>query len=97
MPALVAWIVAGFSSLFATKIGQWAVSVLVFLGLELGTQSFVVAPVLAQIKSVASGLSGDAIGWVAFFNLDKYITVILSAYAVGAGKRVILQRRGAQS
>lgn len=93
MPALIAWLVAALSAVFASRIGQWVVSALVFLGLELAVTSFAVEPILNQIKGVASGV-GDAVGWLAFFNLDKYITVILSAYAVGAGKAAFLRRRG---
>lgn len=95
MPALVVWIIAGLSSLFASKIGQWCVSALVFLGLELATQSFVTAPIIGQIQSIATGLPGDAVGWLAFLNADKYVTIILSALAVAAGKSAILRRRAA--
>jgi hypothetical protein len=40
-------------------------------------------------------MSGEAVAWIAFFNGDKYITIILSAYAVASAKGVILRRRGA--
>jgi hypothetical protein len=95
MPALIAWIVAAISTAFSSRIGQWCVSALVFLGLELAVNSFAVGPILDQIKAVAMGLPADALGWVAFFNLDKYITIVLSAMAVGAGKSAILRRRAA--
>lgn len=94
MPAIVAWIVAAFARLFASRAGQWVTSILVFLGLEMATREVVVAPLLAQIQAVA-GSVGAGVVWVGFFNIDRYITIILSAYAVGAGKSVILRRRAA--
>lgn len=94
MPALVAWIVAGLSRIFATRIGMWVVSALVFLGLELGTQRVVLGPVLGQIQSVSGGLGGDAVGWLAFFNVDRYLSIIISAYGAAAAKGVILRKRG---
>lgn len=94
MPALIAWFVAGLSRLFASRLGMWITSALVFLGLELGTQTVVVQPILAQIQATASGLPADAAGWMAFFNIDRYITILLSAYAAG-GVKTVLRRRSA--
>lgn len=94
MPAIIAWVIAGLARLFASRIGQWVTSALVFLGLELATSQVVVAPLLAQIQAVAGGVGTGAV-WLGFFNIDRYITIILSAYAVGAGKSAILRRRAA--
>lgn len=94
MPAMIAWVLAGLARLFASRIGQWVTSALVFLGLELATSQVVVAPLLAQIQSVAGAVGTGAV-WLGFFNIDRYITIILSAYAVGAGKSAILRRRAA--
>lgn len=93
MPALVAWIAAAIASVFSSQIGRWCVSLLVFLGLELGTQQVVVGPLITYMQGATSGLSGDAVQWLAFFNLDKYITCILSASATAGVGRVILRRR----
>lgn len=93
MPLVVSWIVAGLGWLFRSKLGQWIVAGMAFIGLQLATNEFAVGPILAQIQSVVGQTGGDAVGWVAFFNLDKYITCILSAYAVATGKRVFLARR----
>lgn len=94
MPAILLWLGAALSSLFASRIGQWVASAMVFLGLSFAVSKFAVGPILGQIQAVASGLAGDALGWLAFFNVDKYVTIILSAYAVGAGKSVLLRKRG---
>lgn len=94
MPAIIAWVVAGLARIVATRIGMWIVSGLVFLGLELGTQKVVLGPVLTQLQSVSSGLAGDAAGWLAFFNVDRYLSIIISAYGAAAAKGVILRKRG---
>jgi hypothetical protein len=93
MPALVAWIMAGLSAVFSSQIGRWIVSAFLFLGLELGTQKAVTGPMLTYMQSVTSGLSADAVGWLGFFNIDKYITIIMSAYATAGVGRVLLRRR----
>lgn len=93
MPAIIAWLVAGIARLFASRMGQWVTSALVFLGLEMAVREVAVGPLIGQIQSIATGLAGDAVGWLAFFNADRYITIVLSAYAVGAGKSVMLRRR----
>lgn len=92
MPAIIAWVLAGLARLFASRVGQWVTSALVFLGLELATSQVLVAPLLGQIQAVAGGL-GTGVAWLGFFNVDRYITIILSAYAVSAGKSAILRRR----
>jgi len=93
MPALVAWIVAGLSWLFEKRIGQWIVSALVFLGLELGTQKAVTGPLLSYMQSATGSLPAEAAAWLAFFNVDRYITIIMSAYATAGVGRVLLRRR----
>lgn len=95
MPAIIAWVLAGLSRLFASRAGQWVTSILVFLGLEMAVREVAVEPIIAQIQTVASGLAGDAVAWLAFFNLDRYITIVISAYAVASGKSVMLRRKAA--
>src|SRR4051812_33175259 len=93
MPALAAWIGAAISFIFNSQIGRWIVSALLFLGLELGTQKAVTGPMLAYMQSATSGLPASAVGWLAFFNVDRYITIIMSAYATAGVGRVLLKRR----
>lgn len=92
-PIVVGWIVAGISRIFATRLGGWIASAMVFLGLQWGVQEFAIEPIMAQIQSAFGGVTGVAASWAAFFNIDRYITCILSAYAVANGKRAFLQRR----
>jgi len=93
MPAIVAWIAAALSSLFASRIGSWIASALLFFGIELATYSFAVTPAITMIQNQFAGVGGDAIGWCAFFNIDKYITVILSAYGAASLKGAFLRKK----
>jgi len=89
----IAWLVAALSSLFASRLGSWLIGALIFMGIEMATSSFVVTPVLNQIKAAAGSITGPAAEWLAFFRIDKYITVILSAYAGGAAKNALFFRK----
>ena len=93
MPAIIGWIVAGISRIFATRLGAWVAQAMFFLGLQWATHEFAVEPLLAQVQSAVASGGGTVVAWVGFFNVDRYFTCILSAYAVVAGKRAILQRR----
>ena len=93
MPALALWIAALVGRVFATRLGMWVVSALAFLGLQFGVHHFAVEPLMDQVRASTSGLAGDAAAWAAFFNIDKYISIIVSAYGVAAGTRVFLARR----
>ena len=95
MPAFVAWIVAGLSSLAASRLGSWIIGALLFMGIEMAATSFVVGPALAKITAAMGGVTGDAAGWLAFFNIDKYITIILSAYAGAAARNALFFRKKA--
>jgi len=96
MPALVAFIVAGISRIFATRLGSWLVSALLFLGLSFGTTAVSMAGVKALVASHIAGLSGPALSWAVFFNVPQYLSIVLSAYtasaAVGGAKRAFLMR-----
>lgn len=95
---IIATILAALSRLFASRIAQWVAGILVFFGLSFGSQKVLVEPILAQIQAVGGGLSAQAMAWAAFFNVDKAITIILSAYTVRLSMnaaRVWLKRRSA--
>lgn len=93
MPALVAWIAAAISRIFATRLGMWAASALAFLGLQWATHEFAMGPVISQVQSAMGSVGGEGVAWIAFFNVDRYISIILSAYAIASGKQAILRRR----
>lgn len=97
MPAflapLIAAIVAGFSRLVATRAGMWVVSVLGFLGLSIATQEVAMGPIMGQVASHMAGVGGDLARWMGVLQLDRYVSVCLSAYTVGTVKRAFLARR----
>ena len=89
------WLMAALSKLFTSRLGMWIASAMAFFGLEWATNEVVLDPIVDQIRALMSSTGGDAIGWLAFFNVDRYLSCIVSAYAVAAGKAVFLRRRAA--
>ena len=90
---IIAGLVAAFSRLIATRAGMWVVSVLGFLGLSLATQTVAMGPIMDQVASHMSGVGGELAQWMGVLNLDRYVSVCLSAYTVGTVKRAFLARR----
>jgi hypothetical protein len=93
VPLIAGWIATAIAWFFKNKLGQWIVAAMAFIGIQFATNEFAVGPILDQIQASIGQTGGEAMGWIAFFNLDQYITCIMSAYAVAAGKRVVLARR----
>lgn len=93
--AIIGGIVAAFARLFSTKIGGWIATAAVALGIGLVTQESLMGPAMQAVQSAASGVPGAALQWAGVLNLDKYITIVLSAYTAGGIKRAILARRAA--
>jgi len=93
MMFIVRWIVAGISRIFATRLGSWVAQAMVFLGLQWVVHEFAIAPILAEVQAAVASGGASVVAWVGFFNIDRYFTSILSAYATVAGKRAILSRR----
>ena len=63
-----------------------------FLGLNFVAQEFAVTPLLDQIKASISGAPGDILAWIGFLNVDKYVTLLLSAYATAAAAGALKMR-----
>lgn len=75
---------AGLSRLFSTRLGTWVAGAMLFLGIELVASNFVVGPLLDEVIGAFAGLPGDMAAWLAFLNVDRYITIVASAYATAA-------------
>lgn len=86
-------LLAGLSRLVGTRLGQWVLSALAFLGINFITQKFAVDPILGQIKSSIAGAPGEIVAWLGYLNVDKYVTLILSAYATAAAAGALKMRR----
>ena len=94
---IVGTLLAWLSRLMMLKLGVWIVGAMVYLGIYFGTQSFLVEPLMDQILSVAEGtFTGDVAKWVAFLNVDKFFTMVTSAYtaagAISATKMALFRR-----
>lgn len=84
------------SRLISSQLGRWILSALAWLGITWATQQVATGPVLSELQGYFSGLGSEALFWVAFFNLDKAITMILGAYTTRAsiaGAKVFLAKR----
>lgn len=75
---------AFLSRVVASRIGYWILAALTFFGLQFVATEFVADPLLAQIQAAFAGAPAEILEWLAFLNVDKYITMILSAYAAAA-------------
>lgn len=81
----------GLANLFQSKLGSWIAGAMVFLGIGFATQQAVIEPAIDQvqgyIQSAGSEAGAVAMQWFGFLNMDKAITMILSAYAARAAIR----------
>lgn len=79
--------------LVATRLGFWVAAALGTLGLQIAVQSFAVEPALDLVQARFSGMPSDLIAWVAYLNVDKFITIMLSAYAAAGTLSAVKLRR----
>ena len=98
MPAflapVIAALMAAFSRVMGTRLGQWIVTALGAVGLQLVVGNTVMDQVMNMVRSSAGGIPGDLAAWLGVLNIDRYITIVLSAFVAGGIKRAILAKRG---
>lgn len=99
VPVVLAPIFAGLGAMLSrlvfTRAGGWIIATLASLGLALGTQSLVLGPLVNYVSQGFGGLPGDVAEWVGFLNVDRYASIVISAYVGAALKGVLLRRTGA--
>lgn len=83
---------AAFGWLIRSQIGRWAAIALAALGIQFAVSEGVMTPLINYINANASGGVGAATAWFGFFNVDRYISLIVSAYAAAAAVGFSLQR-----
>lgn len=83
---------AAFGWLVRSQIGRWLAIGLTALGIQFAVSEGVLTPLVNYINSNASGGVGAATAWFGFFNVDRYITLIVSAYAAAAAIGFSIQR-----
>lgn len=100
MPVLVVWLVEALLTalawLFRTQAGRFVTELLVWLGIGLAVNHVVVGPALEYVRTQIGNVDGNIAAWLGIANVDKGISMILSAIATRAGvsaAKVFLARR----
>jgi hypothetical protein len=83
---------AAFGWLVRSQIGRWLAIGLAALGIQFAVTEGVMTPLIEYINANASGGVGAATVWLGFFNVDRYISLIVSAYAAAAAVGFVAQR-----
>ena len=83
------------SALVFSRIGAWAAALLAALGLGLAVEGALLGPALDYVESSMTGLPSNVAAWLGVLNIDKYFTIVGSAYVGGSVKRVILRKLSA--
>lgn len=84
---------AFLSRVVASRIGYWVLAAMAFFGIQFMATEFVADPLLAEIKAGFAGAPADILEWLAFLNVDTYVTMILSAYAAAAAVGALRLRK----
>lgn len=96
LPVIIGPILTGLGALLSrlvfTRAGQWVIALLASLGIALSTQTLVMGPITNYAAQGFAGLPGNIAEWVGFLNIDKYVSIVISAYAGAAIKNVILRK-----
>ena len=96
VPIIIAPLLAGIgtmlSRLFFTQGGRWAIALLASLGLALTTQTFVMGPIMDRASEGFTQLPPNVAQWLGYLNVDKYVSIVISAY-VGSGIKSVILRR----
>lgn len=85
---------AFLSRLVASRLGQWLLTAALFLGINFVSKKVAVDILVPQIAAHIGGMGALTVAWLAYLNVDRAITIILSAYASAAGTRMVMQRAG---
>lgn len=85
---------AFLSRLVGSRIGQWILTGALFMGIQFVSKKVAVDVLIPQIASHMAGMGALTISWMAYLNIDRFITIVLSAYASAAGTRLVMQRAG---
>lgn len=59
-------------------------AVFTYTGLALTTYNAVMQPLADSARAAFSGVSGDLMAWLLFFNIDKVATILISAYLLSS-------------
>lgn len=89
-------VIRGLGWLFKSRLGLFVTSAFVWLGINFGTIKLAIEPAIAQLEAFAAqgSAAGEygpiAVQWAGMLNLDKAVTMIVSAVVA---KHAIMQGR----
>lgn len=90
--AIIELCTAAFSRLMASQLGRWVVQAMLFLGISFVSTKITSGAVTPALQGAFSGVGGDVLAWIAYLNVDRALTIILSAYAAVASTRFALRK-----
>ena len=83
---MIAALMAAMSRTFGSKFGPWIAQALLFLGIEVSIMGATLLPFIDDARSAMGGIPYEFAQWGGVLNVDVYVSMILSAYAIQAGK-----------
>ena len=86
------WLLGALSGLVFSKAGAWIAGLMAALGIGLAVQGVVLDQVMDYAQQGFGGLPATIAAWVGFFNVDRYVTLVISGYLGATVKRVILRK-----
>lgn len=97
MPALFAFLGPLLQQLgrwfVISQAGRFLAKMMIFAGIGFATKEAIIDPVIDQAVSAWGGIPATLAAWVGAFGFDKWISIVLSAYAASAISRVILVKK----
>ena len=91
MPAVMALLFAALRVFIAANLVGFVVRLLVAFGLNFVLVEPAVEAVMQVMQSEFNVLPGTAADWIGFFNLDRYVGLIISAYAIVAVSNFVMK------
>lgn len=84
--AFIARFLPAFSRMFGMNIGPYVAMLLVFFGLNIMVTGVSLLPFISDARAAWTGLPADLADWLGVLRVDMYVSAILSAHAIKAGK-----------
>lgn len=96
-------LIARLASMMQSQIGRWVATAMLAVGIGVATNTVITGPGMDALMDTiqaqtdgGSALRAAALNWFAFFNMDKAITMVMSAYAsrasIRAGRAFLVKR-----
>lgn len=90
--AIIELATAAFSRVVASQVGRWALQALMFFGISFVANKITSGAVTPALQSAFAGVGADVLPWISYLNVDRALTIILSAYATVAATRWTITR-----